>query len=95
MIRHPLSAREGLFVNPQFTTRIEGLLPGESAAILEMIYAQCRKPEYQARVSWNVGDVTMWDNRATWHKAINDYHGYRRYMHRVTVEGCALQPAQA
>lgn len=95
VIRHPLSGREGLFVNPQFTTRIEGLLPGESAAILEMIYAQCRKPEYQARVSWNVGDVTMWDNRATWHKAINDYHGYRRYMHRVTVEGCALQPAQA
>jgi len=93
VIRHPLSGRENLFVNPQFTTQIEGLSREESRAILEMIYEQCRKPEFQARVSWNVGDVTMWDNRATWHKAINDYHGFRRYMHRVTVEGCPLEPA--
>jgi taurine dioxygenase len=55
-----------------------------------MIYDECQKLEYQARVSWSQGDVTMWDNRASWHKAINDYDGHRRYMHRITVEGYAL-----
>ena len=95
VIEHPLSGRRGLYVNPQFTTRIDGLSEAESDAILGMLYAHCQKPEYQCRVRWRQGDVTMWDNRATWHKAINDYQGQRRYMHRVTVEGCALEPASA
>lgn len=90
IIRHPLSGREGVYVNPDFTTHIDGLTQNESDHILQMIYEVCQRPEYQARISWSVGDVTMWDNRATWHKAINDYAGHRRYMHRVTVEGCAL-----
>ncbi|MDU8927095.1 TauD/TfdA family dioxygenase [Alisedimentitalea sp. MJ-SS2] len=93
VIAHPLSGRKGLFVNPQFTTRIDGLSEAESDAILHMLYSHCQKPEFQCRVRWQDGDVTMWDNRATWHKAINDYHGHRRYMHRVTVEGCALEAA--
>ncbi len=93
VIRHPLSGRKGLFVNPQFTTCIDGLSKAESDAILHMLYQHCQKPEYQCRVNWRPGDVTMWDNRATWHKAINDYHGHRRYMHRITVEGCALSAA--
>jgi taurine dioxygenase len=93
VISHPLSGRKGLFVNPQFTTRIDGLSQPESRAILGAIYEHCQKPEFQARVRWQPGDVTIWDNRATWHKAINDYQGHRRYMHRVTVEGCALTAA--
>lgn len=93
VIVHPLSGRKGLFVNPQFTTRIDGLSKPESDAILHMLYTHCQKPEFQCRVRWGKGDVTMWDNRATWHKAINDYHGHRRHMHRVTVEGCPLTAA--
>jgi taurine dioxygenase len=95
VIQHPLSGRKGLFVNPQFTTQIEGLFKAESDAILNMLYEHCQKPEFQCRVKWQAGDVTMWDNRATWHKAINDYHGHRRYMHRVTVEGVPLSAASA
>ena len=90
VITHPLSGRRGLFVNPVFTTSIEGLNEDESKAILEMLYEHCKQPEFQCRVRWKVGDITMWDNRATWHKAINDYHGFRRLMHRITVEGEAL-----
>jgi len=93
VIKHPLSGRTGLYVNPQFTTQIDGLSKPESDGILNVLYQHCQQPEFQCRVRWKNGDVTMWDNRATWHKAINDYHGHRRYMHRVTVEGCALDPA--
>lgn len=93
VIRHPLSGRKGLFVNPQFTTRIDGLSPLESESVLGALYRHCQKPEFQCRVSWRAGDVTLWDNRATWHKAINDYQGHRRLMHRVTVEGVPLTAA--
>jgi len=93
VIRHPLSGREGLYVNPQFTTDIDGWSAEESAALLGYLYQHCGKPEYACRVRWAPGTVTMWDNRATWHKAVNDYHGQRRLMHRVTVEGVALEAA--
>ena len=90
VITHPLSGRRGLYVNPVFTTHIDGLSADESDAILAMLYAHCKQPEFQCRLRWQVGDIAIWDNRATWHKAINDYHGYRRLMHRVTVEGVPL-----
>ena len=95
VITHPLSGRRGLFVNPVFTTHIEELAPEESAAILAMLYEHCKQPEFQCRVRWRAGDISMWDNRATWHKAINDYHGFRRLMHRITVEGVPLATRMA
>ena len=90
VITHPLSGRRGLYVNPVFTTHIEQLSRAESDAILNMLYEHCRQPEFQCRVRWQAGDITMWDNRATWHKAVNDYHGYRRFMHRITIEGVPI-----
>lgn len=92
VIKHPLSGKSCLYVNPVFTTRIQGLSEAESDGILQMLYTHIQQPEFQCRIRWKAGDVTMWDNRATWHKAINDYHGQRRLMHRVTVEGCAIGP---
>lgn len=93
VITHPLSGRKGLYVNPGFTLHIENMSKSESAAILGFLYEHCQTPEFQCRIRWNEGDVTMWDNRATWHKALNDYHGHRRYMHRVTIEGVELSAA--
>lgn len=93
VIKHPISGRKCIYVNPGFTTGIDGMSKTESDAFLNGIYAHCQRPEFQCRVRWQEGDLTMWDNRATWHKAINDYDGYRRYMHRITIEGCALEAA--
>jgi len=93
VITHPLSGKRGLYVNPVFTTHVEGLTADESQAVLAMLYAHCQRPEFQCRVRWQKGDVAMWDNRATWHKAVNDYHGFRRLMHRITVDGESLVAA--
>ncbi len=95
VITHPLSGRRGLYVNPVFTTHIEELASEESDAILAMLYEHCKQPEFHCRLRWRVGDIAIWDNRATWHKAINDYHGHRRLMHRVTVAGVGLTAAAA
>ncbi len=92
-IRHPLSGRTCLYVNPVFTTAIDGLPKAESDALLASLYTHCTDPTLHCRVRWQPGDLTLWDNRATWHKAINDYNGQRREMHRITVTGCALDAA--
>jgi len=54
------------------------------------LYRHGQRPEFSCRFQWRKGSMAFWDNRATWHLAVNDYHGQRREMHRITVEGCAL-----
>jgi taurine dioxygenase len=49
------------------------------------------RPEISCRFAWQPGSVAIWDNRATWHFAMNDYQGQSRLMHRITVAGSALQ----
>ena len=95
VIRHPLSGRETLYVNSQFTTHIDGWTKDESAALLGYLYRHAIAPETTCRVRWAPGTIVIWDNRATWHKAVNDYHGHRRLMHRITVEGPELAAALA
>ncbi|MEC8350233.1 MAG: TauD/TfdA family dioxygenase [Pseudomonadota bacterium] len=93
VIRHPLSGREILYVNPGFTTHIEGWTVQESAPLLQFLYGHIARPEHTCRFHWQPGALEFWDNRATWHFAVNDYHGERRLMHRITVEGEALTAA--
>ena len=45
----------------------------------------CTRPEFTARIRWEKGTVTIWDNRCCQHFAINDYHGQRRVMWRLPV----------
>lgn len=83
---HPETGERGLFVNPVFTSHIEGLSRTESEAILHLLYAHLAAPEHVVRWRWQVGDVAVWDNRATSHYAAADYTG-PRVMHRITVAG--------
>ncbi len=95
VIRHPLSGSEALYVNPEFTTHFDGWTKDESRPLIDFLEHHCTKPEFTCRVRWCAGDITIWDNRATWHKAVNDYAGHRRLMHRITIEGVTLAQARA
>ena len=84
---HPVSGRQGLFVNEGFTTRITELSAGESDAVLRHLFAHQAKPEFTVRWRWKLGDVAFWDNRLTQHYATADYLPARRVMHRATILG--------
>lgn len=84
---HPVSGRQGLFVNEGFTTRIVELKAGESDAVLRQLFAHLARPEFTVRWRWKVGDVAFWDNRLTQHYATADYLPARRVMHRATILG--------
>ena len=90
VITHPLSGRKSLYVNPGFTLRFEGWTEDESASLLAYLYKHIGQPEHCCRLQWRPGTLAFWDNRATWHWAVNDYHGQRRLMHRITLEGESL-----
>jgi taurine dioxygenase len=83
---HPETDRTALFVNGNFTTRIDGLSESESTALLAMLLAHVGAPPFQCRHRWSDGDLTMWDNRAVQHFAVPDYTS-RRIMHRLTIAG--------
>jgi taurine dioxygenase len=93
VIRHPLSGRKALYVNPAFTLRFEDWSAEDSLPLLRHLYQHASRPEFTCRFRWREGSIAFWDNRATWHYAANDYHGERRLMHRITVAGCALEAA--
>ena len=90
VLRHPESGTEVLYVNPAFTLHFEGWTAEESAPLLKFLYQHAVRPEFTCRFKWQAGSLAFWDNRSTWHYAVNDYHGERRVMHRITVAGAPL-----
>ena len=90
VISHPETGRKSLYVNPGFTLGFEGWSDEESKPLLEYLYTHAVRPEFTCRFQWKAGSIAFWDNRATWHLAVNDYKGSRRMMHRITIEGTPL-----
>jgi taurine dioxygenase len=86
VVTHPETGRRLLFVNPAFTTKINGLSSRESDAILRMLYDHtANNPSIQCRVRWEPGTLTFWDNRCVQHYAVWDYRPQRRIGERVTI----------
>jgi taurine dioxygenase len=71
--------------------RPHGALQGhdreESAPLLNYLFGHMTRPEFTCRFRWEPGSIALWDNRCTQHNPVNDYHGFRRVMHRVTLAG--------
>jgi taurine dioxygenase len=84
---HPDTGRQSLFINPAHTVSFDEWTEPESAGLLAFLFAHQIAPEFQCRLSWQVGDIAIWDNRCTLHYPLNDYHGYRRLLHRITLKG--------
>jgi taurine dioxygenase len=84
---HPETGRKALYVNFGHTVRFRGMTEQESAPLLEFLFRHQVKPEFTCRWQWTVGSLAFWDNRCTQHNPVNDYHGHRRVMHRITLAG--------
>lgn len=88
MVRtHPITRKKTLFVNENFTTRIEGLHKTESDAVLKMLYDHIATPEFHCRFRWRENSVAFWDNRCVQHRSVWDYYPEVRHGYRVTIAG--------
>jgi taurine dioxygenase len=85
--RHPETGRRALYVNVAHTVRFDGMTEEESAPLLGYLFQHQVRPEFTCRFRWRPGSIAFWDNRCAQHNAINDYHGHRRLLHRLTLAG--------
>ena len=84
---HPETGRKSLYASPGHAIRFDGWTEEESAGLLAHLFRHQILPEFQCRLGWRVGDIAIWDNRCTLHYPLNDYHGHRRLLHRITIKG--------
>jgi taurine dioxygenase len=84
---HPETGRKALYVNVAHTARFKGMTEDESAPLLGFLFRHQVRPEFTCRFAWAPGSIALWDNRCVQHNPVNDYHGYRRLMHRITLAG--------
>jgi taurine dioxygenase len=84
---HPETGRKALYVNVAHTLRFDGMTEEESAPLLQFLFQHQVKPEFTCRFAWQPGSLAFWDNRCVQHNPVNDYHGWRRVMHRITLGG--------
>ncbi|MGI9464931.1 MAG: TauD/TfdA dioxygenase family protein, partial [Aestuariivirgaceae bacterium] len=82
--RHPVTGREGLYVNRMFTNRFEDMSEADSAPLLGYLFDHMKQHQFTCRLRWQSGGVILWDNRFTLHYPINDFTGERRRMIRTT-----------
>jgi taurine dioxygenase len=84
---HPETGRKALYVNVAHTVRFAGMTEDESKPLLGFLFRHQIQPEFTCRFQWRPGSLAIWDNRCAQHYAMNDYHGHKRVMHRITLAG--------
>jgi taurine dioxygenase len=84
---HPETGRKALYTSVAHTAHIKGWTEKESLPLLQFLWDHQTRPEFTCRFQWRAGSLAFWDNRCAMHNPINDYHGFRRVMHRITLAG--------
>jgi taurine dioxygenase len=84
---HPETGRKALYLNAGHTLRFRDMSVDESTPLLDYLFRHQVRPEFTCRFNWRAGSMAFWDNRCALHNPVNDYHGYRRVMHRITLAG--------
>lgn len=84
---HPETGRKALYVNVAHTAGIKGMTDEESGPLLKFLFEHQVKPEFTCRFVWEPNTIAFWDNRCVQHNPVNDYHGFRRVMQRITLRG--------
>jgi taurine dioxygenase len=84
---HPETGRKALYTSVAHTSHIKGWTEKESLPLLQFLWDHQTKAEFTCRFQWRIGSLAFWDNRCAMHNPINDYHGFRRVMHRITLAG--------
>jgi alpha-ketoglutarate-dependent taurine dioxygenase len=83
---HPLTGERAI-AHGYFARKLIGVSSADSGHLFAMLQDHVTRLENTVRWRWSVGDVVIWDNRATQHKAIDDYGEERRIVRRVTIDG--------
>ncbi|MGB3484976.1 MAG: TauD/TfdA family dioxygenase [Mycobacterium sp.] len=83
---HPETGRRVLVLG-HFVKRFVGLGAAESRALFELFQSRITRLENTVRWNWRLGDLAIWDNRATQHYAVSDYDDHYRRLNRVTLSG--------
>ena len=86
---HPETGEKVLFLNPGTISHIVGLKERESQALLDLLYVEATRPEYQVRFHWRPRSLVVWDNQAVAHAGPIDYAQFDlpRAVRRITVAG--------
>lgn len=83
---HPVTGRKQIYVNESYTTYIKGVSRTVSNALLTILFDAINTQEVQARVTWEQGQVVIWDNRVLQHRGIGDFGGQSRILYRACVK---------
>ena len=86
---HPETGRKALFVAGGFMIAVEGMSEEESKMFLDWLNGYISNPNFHLRWSWTEGDLAIWDERCTNHRALSNHYPQNRRMRRCTVDGDA------
>lgn len=91
VLTHPETGNKGLYLTSRITHLI-GIPRAESDALLAFLRQHASGVNYQYRNRWSAGDLVIWDNRAVWHYAVDDYGDQERWGLKISIEGGNWRP---